>query len=428
MSIGRRLTWAIFSLLFLVALGVTLGLTSNDASAGSAGPGDANCDGRVNSIDASVILQYGAGLSSTLACQSKADTNGDGRVNSLDAALILQYSAGLLDHIGPAATATPTRTRTPMPPSATPTHTSLPPAATPTFTPPTAPTETPSGDCALQFASFYTEPEEFCANSIAVQLVDTIPGSGFFEPVSAPAGASFAIVSMAVRNFGVVPDDVGTASFRLRDNQGRAFDMDFHEWITAQLTAEDYYGGTGAYVTIQPGLSKDGLFVFLVPSNASGLSAERCPSDGCDAELPGAPSPPCSLALPSFYSEPATFCASGISNERITTLPASLLFDPVTAPPGEEFVLVSMKISNFGYAPAWAGASSIRLRDAQQRIFTMDFDHFLEAQFAAETYLGLKGAYQTIQPGLSLNMVFTFLVPSGATGLTVEPCPLTGCT
>ncbi len=58
--------------------------------------GDVNCDRSVNSIDAALVLQLGAGLVSSLACGSAADANHDGRVNSIDAALILQYSAGIL--------------------------------------------------------------------------------------------------------------------------------------------------------------------------------------------------------------------------------------------------------------------------------------------------------------------------------------------
>lgn len=58
--------------------------------------GDVNCDERVNSIDAALVLQLGAGLVGSLSCQDLADLNGDGRINSIDAALILQIAAGLL--------------------------------------------------------------------------------------------------------------------------------------------------------------------------------------------------------------------------------------------------------------------------------------------------------------------------------------------
>ncbi len=64
-------------------------------------PGDVNCDGRVNSIDAAYILQYQAGLISGLPCQAKGDLNHDGRIDSIDAALILQFVAGLIGSLPP---------------------------------------------------------------------------------------------------------------------------------------------------------------------------------------------------------------------------------------------------------------------------------------------------------------------------------------
>jgi hypothetical protein len=60
--------------------------------------GDGNCNGTVNSIDASLVLQYTAGLIQTLACLQLADVNHSGSVNSIDASLILQYTAGLILH------------------------------------------------------------------------------------------------------------------------------------------------------------------------------------------------------------------------------------------------------------------------------------------------------------------------------------------
>ncbi len=61
--------------------------------------GDVNCDGIVNSIDAALILQFVAGLVSSLPCAQNADVNHDGQVNSIDAAIILQYTAGLISHL-----------------------------------------------------------------------------------------------------------------------------------------------------------------------------------------------------------------------------------------------------------------------------------------------------------------------------------------
>jgi alpha-tubulin suppressor-like RCC1 family protein len=63
--------------------------------------GDANGDGNVNAIDASLILQRGAGLVGGLTCNAQADVNGDGSVNAIDASLVLQYAAGLLDQLPP---------------------------------------------------------------------------------------------------------------------------------------------------------------------------------------------------------------------------------------------------------------------------------------------------------------------------------------
>ena len=64
-------------------------------------PGDVNCDGLVNSIDAALVLQFGADLLDALACLQAADVSGEGVVNAIDAALILQFVAGLLDSLPP---------------------------------------------------------------------------------------------------------------------------------------------------------------------------------------------------------------------------------------------------------------------------------------------------------------------------------------
>ena len=58
--------------------------------------GDVNCSSSVDSIDAALVLQLGAGLVNSLSCQQNADANGDGSINSIDAALILQFGAGLI--------------------------------------------------------------------------------------------------------------------------------------------------------------------------------------------------------------------------------------------------------------------------------------------------------------------------------------------
>ena len=59
--------------------------------------GDINGDGNVTPADATLILQYAAGLISFSPSQLiAADVNGDGFVTPADATLILQYAAGLL--------------------------------------------------------------------------------------------------------------------------------------------------------------------------------------------------------------------------------------------------------------------------------------------------------------------------------------------
>ncbi|OGO53272.1 MAG: hypothetical protein A2148_09090 [Chloroflexi bacterium RBG_16_68_14] len=58
--------------------------------------GDADCDGEINSIDASIVLQFDAGLIASVECADSADVNGEGSANSVDAVLILQHEAGLI--------------------------------------------------------------------------------------------------------------------------------------------------------------------------------------------------------------------------------------------------------------------------------------------------------------------------------------------
>lgn len=66
------------------------------APSSAAVTGDVNCDTRINSVDASLILQRTSGRLDSLECDTKADVNSDGSVNSIDALFVLQYDAGLL--------------------------------------------------------------------------------------------------------------------------------------------------------------------------------------------------------------------------------------------------------------------------------------------------------------------------------------------
>ena len=55
-----------------------------------------NGDSFVNSIDATLVLQYDAGILESLQHPEVADVNADSSVNSLDAQLVLQYDAGFV--------------------------------------------------------------------------------------------------------------------------------------------------------------------------------------------------------------------------------------------------------------------------------------------------------------------------------------------
>ncbi len=75
--------------------------TSTDSDTGSTTTqsvliGDANLDGKINSVDALLVLRYSAGLASLSSIQVfVSEVNGDGKINSVDALAILRYSAAL---------------------------------------------------------------------------------------------------------------------------------------------------------------------------------------------------------------------------------------------------------------------------------------------------------------------------------------------
>ena len=63
--------------------------------------GDANCQNDVNAVDAALILQFSAGLVSSVPCANNADVNVDGYIDPIDSALILQHVAGIIAGLGP---------------------------------------------------------------------------------------------------------------------------------------------------------------------------------------------------------------------------------------------------------------------------------------------------------------------------------------
>ena len=68
--------------------------------------GDADCNASVDSIDAVLVLQFDAGLISSVPCPEDADVNRDGNVDSLDATLMLQFDASLITSLPPSFTIT----------------------------------------------------------------------------------------------------------------------------------------------------------------------------------------------------------------------------------------------------------------------------------------------------------------------------------
>src|SRR3989344_5764165 len=174
--------------------------------------GDVNCSGRVNAIDAELVLQKDAGLIRTLACEEAGDVNNDYLLNAVDAALILQFDAGLIDEFPaqkePTATSTPTRTvtrtRTPTSiPTRTPTRTPTPTASatetrtntptkrstntpteastrTPTNTPTVTPTYTPTRTPTLTRTPTATPTE--------TPILEDCNNARFTEVVEAPMG------------------------------------------------------------------------------------------------------------------------------------------------------------------------------------------------------------------------------------------------
>lgn len=144
-------TW----LVALLAVAAWLLGIHDRAVGGSSLPGDANCNGTTNAIDAAIILQFDAGILQSVPCPQNADVASFGSINAVDAAVILQFDAGLISSLpsGPTATATRTNvpgpTNTPAPP--TPTRTPGAPTPTRTATPDASTTPCMLEACPLMF-------------------------------------------------------------------------------------------------------------------------------------------------------------------------------------------------------------------------------------------------------------------------------------
>lgn len=77
------------------------------AQASVAAPGDADCNGDANALDALQILRFAAGLSAAACTVAAGDVNCDQAVTAVDALLVLRYAAGMqadLKNCGPQPT------------------------------------------------------------------------------------------------------------------------------------------------------------------------------------------------------------------------------------------------------------------------------------------------------------------------------------
>ncbi len=92
------------TILIAAALVVAILLLPKAEHASAGGPtfiGDVNCDGMANSINTVLILQFDAGLISSLACIQDADVNENGFINAIDAALLIQFCACPIESLPP---------------------------------------------------------------------------------------------------------------------------------------------------------------------------------------------------------------------------------------------------------------------------------------------------------------------------------------
>jgi len=65
----------------------------------SPGPGDANCDGNVNALDAQAVFAFVARLTFWPPCLFQAQVNPGDEIDVRDGAIILQFVAGLIDEL-----------------------------------------------------------------------------------------------------------------------------------------------------------------------------------------------------------------------------------------------------------------------------------------------------------------------------------------
>ena len=78
----------------------------------------------------------------------------------------------------------------------------------------------------------------------------------------------FLIIFATVKNINLESDYISRYDFVIQDSTTRQYDM---AELEVQWAAEDQYGRTGVYETIQPSFSEDQVYVFDISPSASGL-------------------------------------------------------------------------------------------------------------------------------------------------------------
>lgn len=157
----------------------------------------------------------------------------------------------------PTPTPSPTRTASPIPPTSTATTTRTP-TPTPTATPTPTPTPTPQPSKVGDVIRFTTLG--------GGSFEGTIQEIRFADTVGSPPSAwgTFAIVFMAVKNVGLTSSYVGSYDLRVRDSQGRLFDM---ADTAVQLAAQSQFSKAGVYDTVWVSFAKDMVFVFEIATD-----------------------------------------------------------------------------------------------------------------------------------------------------------------
>ena len=195
--------------------------------------------------------------------------------------------------------------------------------------------------------------------------------------------------------------------------------------VAAAYYLDPQTGGWLGWFRGRPEVSKlatlDDMQGVLALGSATGPVVTATPSGTPTAAPTPTPTGQYSFTFASFYSEPDTFRGTVEEIRTMDSIP-----DPyfsVTPPAGGQFAVVLMRVTNIGSDAAGVRSLSFRLRDDQDRVFGLaEFAEVLNAQSAAEAYFDRHGLYDTVMPGITLDMVFVFLVPTGTTGLVAERC------